>query len=325
MSLNSKNSNVPKTRAQREETEPFTPLSFKALCLLLLVLIVIPGLFQLAAALRRSPETLPDAGPGSHSLNEEAASPSRADSRPFQSQRRTIAPGQMESAISAPSAAASSQAPDASAALRRLEQVIASASPREQQAAAALNRFAVSGAMSELRHLDRQDVASLAERISSGLSKAELGAVLQQYLGMPADRILAQEDPQATLLGIYDAIAGNRREEVRPSALVITDGADADGRITGQTRVLPSGQQRVFAVFENDRVLEGLDQVMAIWRNPSDDRMVFTEFEPVRRGSAYTYVWLDVESGWPAGQYQVELFHPEAQSLLLASERFSVQ
>jgi len=300
-------------------------LSFKSLCLLLLLLIVVPGLFQLGAALNRPQETVPDAEPGDHSYKEDA-SPTPSDStRPFQSQRRTITTGSTESAVSIPDVAAASRDTSASAALRRLEQVIASASPQEQQAASALNRFAASGAMTELRNLDRRDVASLAERISSGLSKAELGAVLQQYLGMPADRILAQEDPQATLLGIYDAIAGNRREEVRPSALVITDRADADGRITGRTRVLPSGQQRVFAVFENDHVLEGLDQVMAIWRNPNDDRMVLTEFEPVRRGSAYNYVWLDVESGWPAGQYQVELFHPEAQSLLLASERFSVQ
>jgi hypothetical protein len=89
--------------------------------------------------------------------------------------------------------------------------------------------------------------------------------------------------------------------------------------------VLPAGTERVYAVFENDHALEGLDQVLAVWRDPNDDRMVFTEFEPVRRGSAYNYVWLEVESGWPEGRYQVELFHPEAQSLLLASESFSVR
>jgi hypothetical protein len=293
--------------------------------MLLIVLIVVPGLFQLGFALSRSLEAVPDAEPGNHSYKEEAASPPQDSSRPFQSQRRTINAGSRESAFSIPGAAFPQEGSRASDALRRLEQVIGSASAQEQQTAAALKRFAVSGAMTELRNLDRRDVESLAERLTAELSKAELGTVLEQFLGMPAGQMLAQEDPPAALLGIYDAISGNHGEEVRPAVLVITDGADADGRITGQTRVLPSGQQRVYAVFENSHVLEGLDQVMAIWRDPNDDRMVFTEFEPVRRGSAYNYVWLDVESGWPAGRYQVELFHPEAQSLLLASESFSVQ
>jgi hypothetical protein len=137
--------------------------------------------------------------------------------------------------------------------------------------------------------------------------------------------VLTEEDATANLVGIYDALAGNHVEEVRPSVLLVTDSADVDGRITGGRHVLPAGTGRIYAVFENANALEGLDEVMAVWRNPDDDRMVFTEFEPIRRGSAYNYVWLDVESGWPAGQYQVELFHPEAQSLLLGSEGFSIR
>ena len=149
--------------------------------------------------------------------------------------------------------------------------------------------------------------------------------MLQQFVGLPADRVLTEEDVSSNLVEIYDALAGNHVEEVRPSVLMVTDGADADGRITGNAHVLPVWTERVYAVFENANALEGLDQVLAVWRNPDDDRMVFTEFEPIRQGSAYNYVWMDVESGWPEGRYQVELFHPEAQSLLLASEGFSVR
>ena len=210
-------------------------------------------------------------------------------------------------------------------ALRRLNDVLAHAEPRERAVADALKRFAATGAMSELRALDRSDVLALATRLSSQLSPQELTGLLRQFLGFSGETGLTGETASASLVGIFDALAGNRVEEVRPSVVMVTDGADADGRITGRAHVLPAGTERVYAVFENDHALEGLDQVLAVWRDPNDDRMVFTEFESVRRGSAYNYVWLEVESGWPEGRYQVELFHPEAQSLLLASESFSVR
>lgn len=216
--------------------------------------------------------------------------------------------------------------PDPVAALHRLEDVLAQAGPRDKQTAATLKRFATNGDMAELRHLDRQDVVSLAAYLTSTVSAEEMRTLLHQYLGLSSGLTdLTKENLGATLVNIYDAVVGNRVEDVRPSVLMVTDGADADGRITGQADVIPSGTQKVYAVFENDHALAGLDQVLAVWRNPSDDRMVFTEFEPIRRGSAYNYVWLESKSGWPAGRYQVELFHPQAQSLLLASENFSVR
>lgn len=210
-------------------------------------------------------------------------------------------------------------------ALQRLDQVVAQAGSREQQTAAALKRFAASGAMAELRNLDRQDVVSLAEYLAGELAPSEAGVMLQQFLGLPAGSVRTEDEVKSSLVDIYDAVAGDAVEEVRPSVLVITDSADPDGRITGQAHVIPAGTERVYAVFENDHALKGLERVMAVWRNPSDDRMVFTEFEPIRKGSAYNYVWLEVESGWPAGRYRVDLFDPEAQSLLLASESFSVR
>jgi hypothetical protein len=149
--------------------------------------------------------------------------------------------------------------------------------------------------------------------------------LLQQTLGYSPDAALEPEEVGSTLVDIYDALAGNPVEEVRPSVLMVTDGTDVDGRITGEAHVLPAGTRRVYAVFENANALAGLDQVLAVWRKPDDERMVFTEFEPVRQGSAYNYVWLEAESAWPEGRYQVELFHPEAQSLLLASEGFSIR
>jgi hypothetical protein len=210
-------------------------------------------------------------------------------------------------------------------AMKRLSAVLAQAGPREQATAAALMRFAASGAMEELRSLDRQDVVSLADYLAGELSPSQVQTLLRQTLGFSGDAVLTEENVSSSLVDIYDAVAGNRVGEVRPSPLMVTDGADADGRIIGKAHTLPVGTKRIYAVFENAHALEGLDQVLAVWRDPNDDQLVFTEFEPVRQGSAYNYVWLDVESGWPEGRYQVELFHPEAQSLLLASEGFSVR
>ncbi len=190
---------------------------------------------------------------------------------------------------------------------------------------AALRRFAASGAMSELRKIDRSDLEALADCLAQELTPAEAGAILHQFVGLSREAVSTPEAVRSTLVGLYESLAGQARKEVRPSVLTVTDGAAPDGRITGQVGSLPAGSRRVYAIFENDFTLKGLDQVMAVWRNPEEDRMVFTEFEPVRRGSAYNYVWLDVKEGWPAGRYQVELFHPEAQSLLLASESFSVR
>jgi len=210
-------------------------------------------------------------------------------------------------------------------ALDRLQRVLAAAGSRERQTATVLAQFASSGSMAELRALDRADVAALAAYLADELSAEDMSTLFQQFLGLPSGSVRGAEQAESSLVGVYDAVAGNHTREVRPSVLTVTDAADGEGRITGQSHVLPAGTGRVYAVFENDRALGGLDQVLAVWRDPNDDKMVFTEFEPVRKGSAYNFVWLEVESGWPAGRYQVELFHPEAQSLLLASEGFSVR
>jgi len=81
----------------------------------------------------------------------------------------------------------------------------------------------------------------------------------------------------------------------------------------------------VYAVFENSRSLQGLSHVFAVWRNPDDDRMLFSETEPIRVGASHNYVWLELESGWTAGRYRVDFFDPNQPSVLLASERFCVR
>ena len=107
--------------------------------------------------------------------------------------------------------------------------------------------------------------------------------------------------------------------------VVFTDQVEADGTVTGNVHVIPAGTKRVYAAFENQGAMQGLDHVLAVWRNPADDRMVFTEYEPVRTGAVYNHVWLELDDGWPAGFYQLDLFNPSNTSELLASRSFNVR
>ena len=209
--------------------------------------------------------------------------------------------------------------------LPELTAALSTAGPREQATAAVLTRFAVTGSMEELRRLDRQDVGALADHLVSELSPQGVEGLLGQTLGFSTRTGLTEESARSTLTAIYDALAGHRVAGVRPSVLVVTDAADANGTIIGRSNEIPVGTERVYAVFENDHALKGLDQVMAVWRDPNDDQLVFTEFEPIREGAAYNFVSLGLESGWPEGRYRVELFHPERQSLLLGAENFGVR
>jgi hypothetical protein len=163
------------------------------------------------------------------------------------------------------------------------------------------------------------------DRVVQELDPTEVGALLHQFLGFPEGHLSSKEAARSALVDTYDALSGNTLQEGRPSVLTITDHASPDGRIQGHAHVLPAGTRRVYAVFENDFGLRELDHVLAVWRNPSDDRMVFAAVEPIRQGSAYNYVWVEAKEGLPPGYYQVELFHPEAQTLLLGSETFSVR
>jgi hypothetical protein len=151
-----------------------------------------------------------------------------------------------------------------------------------------------------------------------------LAAAVESYLGLPTTEFLAHGDTASALADFFEAV----QRDAGPTdaaPLIFTDRVEPDGTVTGNAHVIPAGTRRVYASFENTGALQNLDRVLAIWRNPNDDRLVFTEYEPVRRGATYNYVWLDLEDGWPAGFYQLDLFHPSKTTQRLASRSFNVR
>ena len=112
---------------------------------------------------------------------------------------------------------------------------------------------------------------------------------------------------------------------VSRSNLIFTDQCDPDGRIAGHIHSIPQDAKRVYAVFENTGRLQGLTHVLAIWRNPAEDRILFSQCEPLRPATQYNYVWVQPASSMPAGSYQLDLCDPRNNSLILASRGFSVQ
>jgi len=198
------------------------------------------------------------------------------------------------------------------------------ASTSQQATATRLMHFASTGTMSDIRDLTADDVRSLAEMLTTQLGKEAVATAVETHLGLPASRLLAFEDVPEALTELFRAV----QTETDPSTarpLLFSDRVEPDGTVTGNVHVIPAGTRRVYASFENAGALQGLDRVLAIWRNPSDDRMVFTEYESVRAGAVYNYVWLQLDDGWPAGFYQVDLFDPTNPTRLLASRAFNVR
>jgi len=208
--------------------------------------------------------------------------------------------------------------------LSGLPTVLEKASPQQRKTASRLQSFATTGEMASIRDVNREDIRSLADLLVAELGEEALAATVESHLGLPADRFLAHGRPADRLADVFDAI----RTESGPTnslPLVFSDQVEANGSVTGNVHVIPAGTRRIYAAFENAGGLQGLDQVLAVWRNPADDRMVFTEYEPVRTGSVYNYVWLELDEGWPAGFYQLDLFDPVRNSQRLASRGFNVR
>jgi hypothetical protein len=178
--------------------------------------------------------------------------------------------------------------------------------------------------MSMIDGLSREDVISLAELLVRELGPDEVAAALESQFGWPATMYRANPKPAEAIADFFDAVR-TEGVAVNTQPIVFSDRVEADGTVTGNVHVIPAGTKRVFAAFENMGALQGLDRVLAVWRNPADARMVFTEFEPVRAGSTYNYVWLELKDGWPPGFYKLDLFHPQNTTQVLASRSFNVR
>ncbi len=185
---------------------------------------------------------------------------------------------------------------------RRLHDVLATATPELRDTATIVLQVAKSGEMAALRRLERRAVESLALHLAGELSTEAWSGLMAATLRLPLHPLATREDAVEMAMGVFDALAGNTTAATPLSSLVMTDACDLDGRVTGSTHVIPAGSRRVYAVFENDRSLAGYRKTFAVWRQPADDRIVFSETEPIHAGARYNYVWLDLAGGWPAGR-----------------------
>jgi hypothetical protein len=209
--------------------------------------------------------------------------------------------------------------------LTRVLAVLANATPQERQTAEQFMRFAATGHLETLRSLSRTDVEALAKKLAENIPANEIAARLEGLLGIPRTMTLAGGDSQKSLVDLYDLALGTANPDGSGDPLTFTDNCDINGTVTGNIDTLPAGAKRVYAVFENAHNLANRDYVIAVWRNPADEQMVFTETEPIRRDAPSNYVWLQADDGWPAGTYQLELCDPQHPNRVLARRQFTVR
>ncbi len=201
--------------------------------------------------------------------------------------------------------------------------LIGTAESAEIELCQKLIRLMLTGKEIEAIDVDRRVLESLSEKLNEKVCIGELAAFYEYLLGVPGKTTLQNHDTKKSLLGLYDATV--LPSEVKNSLIVITDNCDDDGTVNGRIYSIPRGTRRVYAVFENVGDLMGMEQVLAIWRDVNDKRLVFTECEPLRTSSEYNYVYLEIPSGWPRGQYQVRLCDPASEFKVLAAASFSVE
>lgn len=185
--------------------------------------------------------------------------------------------------------------------------------------------FFRTGKVEAIRDLPREDIRIAIEAYVSMQSRDQLAETLHQYLGMPYDLFSSIEKPEDYLMEVADLVREDIEKPLRLTNLVITDSCSEDGAVSGATHIIPEGSQKIFAVFENYNALEGIETVYTVWRDLNDDSLTFSEYEPLRVGSRYNYVWLEQEDGWQRGAYQLDLADSKSPSRILATTRFKVQ
>jgi len=224
--------------------------------------------------------------------------------------------------LSQPTAAAT--LPAKIATLSRLQSALAGAPQDQQDTAARLLAFAGDGDLARIDSVSADQVEALAATLLAADGGEELNRRLEEGLHLPPDFLSSHPNPARAVADLFEAVKGAGDPNVARS-LVFTDHCEENGAATGNVHVIPAGTQRVYAAFENAGGLHGLHNVFAVWRNPSDAKMVFAEYESVHSGSAFNYVWLELNNGWPAGYYELALYHPERTTELLASRSFNVR
>ena len=203
---------------------------------------------------------------------------------------------------------------------------------RDKQTAEKLLRFIFTGQPDPIGNISPGDVASLLQHLGDTVQPDAAARVAEAKLGIPRGMYPDAIAFRNALGDLFSALAARPAtvvEAALPTApftpLVFTEQCDDDGKILGAADSIPAGVGRVYAVFENQGSLAGLDYVFATWHSLDDATAVYSHCEPLRVATAYNFVYLDLEKGWPSGNYRLDLFDPRNRFQLLATQRFAVR
>jgi len=181
------------------------------------------------------------------------------------------------------------------------------------------------GEMKGIRDLPREDIESLVSEYVSKIPHEQVAESLEKHIGIPRRLFYSVAKPDDYLMEIIDVARGDVDFPQIPSNIIFTDSCASDGAVLGSTHIIPEGATTVFAVFENQGLLQELEHVYAVWRDLNNDKMQFSEYEPLRVSSRYNYVWLRLDKGWSSGYYQLDLADPATPSHILATAKFKVE
>ena len=184
--------------------------------------------------------------------------------------------------------------------------------------------FFQTGKMEVIRGITIEDIQAAIKIYVSMHTTDQLAESLNQYLKMPFGLFASISKPEDYFMEATYLIRNEIDKSSVKSNLIITDSCLKDGAITGATHLISSGISKIYAVFENNDALQGLDTIYVVWRDLNNDSMKFSQFETLRRNSSYNYVWLELKEGWSAGLYQLDLADPTSPSKILATTKFKV-
>ena len=202
---------------------------------------------------------------------------------------------------------------------------------RDKQTADKLIQFIFTGKPNGIGNITAEDVESLLQHLGDSVHSDDIAGVVEATLGIPKEMYPDAVARRKALGSLFSALAARpaTMEEVPPpvqpfTPLVFTEKCADDGAILGRVDSIPAGTGRVYAVFENQGTLAGLDYVFAVWQSVDNSAAVYSHCEPLRVATTYNFVYLELEKGWPSGSYRLDLFDPRNRFQLLATKRFVV-
>ena len=196
--------------------------------------------------------------------------------------------------------------------------------PKGHMARQALLELASSGDYTSLAKLDEAEVQWLASFLDSSMDRDELHRLVQANTSIPKEVLEDIPDTEQLVKGLLQTVKAPVVSGGDPGVVDFSTGLAGGDMPTGDTARIPAGSRHVYASFDNAGELEGRSEVVAVWRNELEQRVVFYECEKLRPDTPRNYVWLRYPKGWKGGQYRLDLYDPGNGFKHLATGVFGV-